>query len=583
MKSKHTLSARLGTSLVSLSLAFLTIAGGAFAASGCKKSDDKAASGSGSSAQSSNAEAATKTFRFINRGDIISLDLNQVSYLQDFRVLYATREGLYTYDPQTLKPLPALAASATSSPDKKTWTFKLRPDGKWSNGDPVTAPDFVFSWKLMLEAPGEYTYLFYYIKGAKQYEADYAVKGGPAKADFATVGVKATDDETLVVELESPVLFLEDLLAFPPFYPRHAGSMEPFKEVKDSRTSYRDEYTRPPAVVTNGPFTMAEWIPQQKIVLQRDPNYWDKASVKSDTIEMIVNNDPLSAFQQYESGKIDWLADVAATIAVDLKDAGRKDLRTGPGFGTYFITLNCKPTLPGIVDKNPLADVRVRQALDLAISKEVIVNTITRMGEAPAQTYIPPGIFPGYTPRGGEAGNLEKAKKLLADAGYPGGKGFPSLPIIYNTDNPTRALIAQLLRSQWQKNLGIDIEVQGLELAGGYRPKIKSKDYALGLVAWFGDYGDPSTFTDKYLSNSQNNDSAWVVPEYDALLAAAAKETDPAKRYEILMQAEELFNNQRAIIPMYHSVNFSLYRDDVKGLYMNPKQLTLWKPVRTEK
>lgn len=542
------------------------------------KSDSSASSGEGASART-----GLKTFRYINRGDVITLDLNQVSYLQDFRVLYAIREGLYSYDPKTLKAVPALVTSAETSADKRTWTFKLRPEAKWSNGDPVVAGDFVFSWRLMLENPGEYTYLYYYIKGAKQYEADYAAAKKP---DFATVGVKAADDHTLVVELENPVLFLTDLLAFPPFYPRHAKSMEPFREEKNGRVSYRDEYTRPPAVVTNGPFRLTEWELKRRLRFEKDQNYWNKDAVMSDALEMVVNNDYLSAFQQYDAGEVDWLADVQPNIAVDLKETGRKDLRVGPGFGTFFLTLNTRervPGVPAIAQKNPLADVRVRQALALAIDKQAIVDTITRMGERPALHYVPPGIFEGYDPRGGLAMNVERAKALLAEAGYPGGSGFPTLPIIYNTDNKTREQIAQMLRSQWQRNLGISVEVQGLELSGGYRPAIKDKNYAIGLAAWFGDYTDPSTFTDKYLSTSQNNDSDWRNPEFDALLAEAARETDIPKRLDMLMRAEEMINQQVPIVPLYHAVNYSLYRDNVKGLVINPKQLISWQGIHVER
>src|SRR5688572_28109944 len=167
-------------------------------------------------------------FRFINRGDIFTLDLNQMSYMQDFRLTYGIREGLYSPDPVTFRPTPAGAVSYDLSPDKRVWTFRLRPEARWSNGDPVTAHDYVFSWRRMLEDPGEYTYLFYYIKNAHDYQKAYV--GGQA-FDFETVGMKAVDDHTFRVELDDPVTYFPELLAFPPFYPRHAPSMEPFKTV----------------------------------------------------------------------------------------------------------------------------------------------------------------------------------------------------------------------------------------------------------------------------------------------------------------------------------------------------------------
>lgn len=521
-------------------------------------------------------------FRFINRNDVITLDLNQMSYLQDFRVTYAIREGLYTYDPQTMKAVPALVEQETISPDQRTWTFRLR-EANWSNGDPVTAHDFVFSWRHMLRSPGEYTSLFYYIKNAEAYEQAY-VAGKPMSE--SELGFRAIDDRTLEVTLTNPVSFFRDLLAFPPFYPRHEPSMKPF-EVVDSqgRVSYRPEYTRPATspggqgVVTNGPFVLTRWEFGRNLVFTRSENYWDRDNVKATGLQMIVSNDPQQSFNMYEQGQVDWLTDPSPQIAVDLKAAGRKDLRVGPGFGTHFITVNVAATIPGVLrGNNPLADVRVRQALNLAIDKQGIVDTITRMGETPARNYIPPGLFEGFQAQQGPEMDVQRAQQLLAEAGFPGGRGFPSIPLIFNTDSPVRTAVAQYLKNQWETKLGIPIEVKGIELKG-YRAAIKQKEYALALVAWFGDYTDPSTFTDKYRSTSQNNDSNWAIAEYDALLDRAAAEIDPAARFRLLEQAEDMINADLPIIPMWHAVTVTLVKPYVEGLYMNPKQLTMWKPV----
>src|SRR5438874_1662053 len=202
-------------------------------------------------------------FAFINRGDIYTLDLNQMSYMQDFRLTYGIREGLYAPNAQTLLPEPAGAVSHTTSPDGRVWTFKLRPEARWSNGDPVTAHDYVFSWRRMLEEPGEYTYLFYYVKNAHEYEDSYTA-GHPIP--FDTVGIKALDVLTFEVSLVDPVPYLLELVAFPPFYPRNEKSMEPFKVTQpNGMYTYRNEYTRPPkhagdpGVVTNGPFNLGTW------------------------------------------------------------------------------------------------------------------------------------------------------------------------------------------------------------------------------------------------------------------------------------------------------------------------------------
>ncbi|GIW76298.1 MAG: peptide ABC transporter substrate-binding protein [Phycisphaerae bacterium] len=521
-------------------------------------------------------------FRFVNRGDIITLDLNNMSYLQDFRVTNAIREGLYTFDPETFRPVSALAIEDSVSSDGRTWTFKLRPDARWDNGDPVVAEDFIFSWKLLLESPGEYTYLLHYIEGAEEFQQ--ARTEGKEVSFDQTVGVEAPDSHTLIVRLVNPVPFFRDLMAFPTFFPRHARSMEPFK-VTDAqgRVGYRPEYTRPPHVVTNGPFKLVKWESGRLLRMEPNEYYWDRASVKLRAIENIVTNDPQSAFLQYENGEVDWLADVSQDIAYPLKEKGRSDLRTAPAFGTAFITVNCAPTVPELNrEKNPFSDPRVRTAVSMAIDRERLITSVTRMGEKPALHYMPPGFFEGYQARPIRNDGIETARKLLAEAGYPDGKGFPTVSLIYNSDNTIRRDLAASISNQLRTNLGINVESKGIELKS-YRSLLTGRQYTLGLAAWFGDYMDPSTFMDKYLSNSENNDSNWGPSEYDELIARARREVDPGKRYDLLGQAESMINAELPIIPLYHYVNISLYRDNVKGLYTNAKNLTLFKTISVER
>jgi len=518
-------------------------------------------------------------FRFINRGDIITLDLNAMSYLQDFRIAFATREGLYTYNPETFKPEPAIATGETVV-ESKVWTFDLRPDAKWDNGDPVTADDFVFSWRLLLESPGEYSYLLHYIDGAQAYQKAYA--DGRAMS-FDRVGVKALGPNKLQVTLVNPVPFFRDLMAFATFYPRHAGSMQPFKETDaKGRVSYKPEYTRPPHVVTNGPYKLVKWEPGKLLRMEQNTHYWDRDKLKLKAIENVVANDAQSSFIQYEQGEIDWLADVSQDIAYPLKQQNRTDLRTAMAFGTAMLTVNCAESIPEVAaQKSPLSDLRVRQAISLAVDRETLVKSVTRMGEKPAMNYMPPGFFDGYVAKPVSAGTVDEAKKLLADAGFPDGKGFPTISIIYNSDNTIRRDLAASISNQLRTKLGITVEGRGIELKA-YRNEITGKRYSLGLVAWFGDYMDPSTFTDKYLSTSENNDSNWGPAAYDALVAKARTEPDVQKRYNLLAEAETLINQDLPIIPLYHYVNISLYRDNVKGLFTNAKNLTVFKTISIE-
>lgn len=562
-------------------------------------------------------------FSFINRGDIYTLDLNQMSYMQDFRLTYAIREGLYGLDSKTFRPIPAGATGFDLSADKLVWTFHLRKGSLWSNGDPITSHDYVFSWRRMLEDPGEYTYLFYYIKNAQTYseslQAFYAANDGKNKPDFADVGIKAVDDYTFQVTLNDPVPYLLELAAFPPFYPRNEKSMKSFVENKNEITGqyfYSGTYTRPPAVVTNGPFVLTQWDFKRRLILKKSDNYWDKEHVKSKSIEMVVTENPLSQYLMFQSGEVDWTCEVDGDLAAELKAKGRKDLRVSPAFGTAFLTYICTPKLPNSIakkldsDDNPLLDVRVRQALTMSIDKQFIVDSITRMGEMPALTYVPPdGTLPGFTwlpgpfdkvskgnfsaeqmrkkltgtdptsgPGPGVPFDVAKARQLLAEAGYPNGKGFPKLPIFFGTNSPTRQKICQVLKNQWKQALNIDVDLQGLE-GKSFRDRVSSKDYAIATVAWYGDYPDASTFTDKYQSSSKQNDCGFVNKTYDNLCAAAVKEPDADKRLRMLEQAENILNSEVPIAPLYHYVNVSLARDNVHGVDPNPRNITVFKAV----
>ena len=672
-------------------------------------------------------------FAFINRGDLNTLDLNQMSYMQDFRLTYGIREGLYDLDPKSFRPIPAGATGHDLSENKQVWTFHLRKECKWSNGEPITARDYLFSWRRLLEEPGEYTYLYHYMKNAEAYEKSYA-KGEPI--DFKTVGMEAVDDLTLRVTLTNPVPYLLELMAFPPFYPRHERSMAPFRVFMDSdkdadvmdvferylagarevdrsgtpdeaaerfaekvgakgqtgaitkwldrakgfdtkkateselldaltvfatmdplagvkvrnveavrvvqddapedelsklpparklqrmlsgrfvRHTYSKDYTLPPKVVTNGSFVLRKWDFKRRLLLEKSDTYWDKAHVKSNSIEMVVAPNPQSQLLIYETGQVDWQSDVAGEQAAELRAKGRKDLRVSPAFGTAFLTILCTPNLPASMgaQRNPLADVRVRQALAMSIDKTSIVKNITRMDELPARTYLPPdGTLPDFTwlpgpydtvrkepyrfaemqkrlesadgMTGEGAGlpyDVKRAQQLLAEAGYPNGRNFPPLPILYNTDSPARRDISQKLKQQWKMALNIDVEIQSVETKIFSR-RVSEKDYAIATTAWYGDYPDVSTFTDKYVSSSLQNDAGWVNKKYDDLCDQATREPDEKKRIAMLSQAENMIDTEVPIVPLFHYVNVSLSKDNVHGVDPNPRNITIFKNVWVER
>ena len=519
-------------------------------------------------------------FTFINRGEIGTLDPNRMSWVQDIRVGYALWEGLYALDPQTLTPVPGCAGAIDISPDKRIYTFHIRKEARWSNGDLLTASDFVFAWRRMLEQPGDYTYLFHSIRGAKQYQQDFAAarKAGLAAPDLATVGILAADSHTLRVELEHPVTYFPDICAFTPFWPLHEASMKAFYEPQAG--TYGKRFTRPPNLVTNGPFRLASWTFREKLGLKANEFYWDRANVRSKSIDVIIGPEAMWSFLKYDSGAVDWLTDAAGAIGAELQASGRSDLHVSPGFGTYMYKLNCQPTLPDGT-KNPFADKRVRRAFSLAIDRCGIVKTITRLGERTASTFVPPGVFKGYVSPKGVDLDVAEAQRLLTEAGYPGGQGFPPVKIMYNSEFH-HGDVAQYIRRQWLDTLGVDVGLEPLEIKV-FRQQLHSTQFSIARGSWTGDYNDVSTFLDCYRSGSENNDTGWSDPAYDALMDQAAKEPDQGKRLSLFNEAEQLLMDEQPIIPLYHDVLAYLFRDNVKGLYMHPRNMVMFKTVEVQK
>lgn len=511
-------------------------------------------------------------FTFINRGDIKNLDPLRMTYLQDIRIGYALWEGLYTLHPQTLEPIPGCADRIDISSDKTIYTFNIRTQAKWSNGDDVTANDFVFAWRRMLREQGDYSDLLHYIKGARQYQRQSANGENP---DFKNVGIEIIDKKTLRVTLENPTAFFPDLCAFPPLFPLHETSMMQTNLVTGEKT-IKDKWLRPPNLVSNGPYRFESWDFKRRLRLAASDHYWDRQNVKSPIIDMLVSENPQTRFSMFKTGEVDWVSDMTGEFGAELRNAGHPDLHVFTGFGTYFYSFNCQEKLPD-GQANPLRDARVRQALSMAIDKRFIVEKITRLGEPMAANYIPPGIFKGYQSPAGLPFDVERAKRLLAEAGYPDGRDFPELKINFNNEGQHKA-IAEYIQRQWADHLNINILLDGKELKA-FGEQLRTKNYAISRASWIGDYNDPSTFTDKYRSNAGNNDSAWINPEFDQLCRQAAAETDQSKRMELFRQAEQLLLDEAPILPLYHYVNAYMYRDHVKGIPLDPRNMVMFKAV----
>ncbi len=538
--------------------------------------------------------------QFISSDSLHTLDPHRSSWMVDFRILRGLFETLVLVNPETGDFEPGVAAVPGAddiSADKRTYTFHLNPETRWSNGRPVTAEDFRFGWRraLMPDTASDYSYLLWYIEGAKDwyelrrrdleaYAADEAGQSeAAAKALYEKhlaqfdemVSLKAPDEHTLVVTLEKPIPYFLHVAAFPTLSPLHEPHMDGFKSGPDAATGrirYDPTWIEPGNVVCNGPYILSEWNKQRDLLLTANKHYWNRDAVKSKSVHMKVNKDPGNAQLAMAQGDADWWADVPSTnlIAFELVTAARagkrNDVSHYPVAGTYFLEFNCLDELePG--KPNPLAKKQVRQALSLAIDRQALVDTMIRGGQPVARTYVPPG-FEGYRPavEAGPTFDPQRARQLLAQAGHAGGKGMGGLRILIASERKGDQVMFQFVAEQWRTHLGIDVtaDQKPSKLFGELR---KTQQYAIARGNWFGDYPDPTTFLTKYLSDGNNNDAKWANERYDRLVEEADMELHPAKRMEMLRQAEALLLEEAPIAPLFRYVWVEMYDPErVKGL-----------------
>ena len=367
--------------------------------------------------------------------------------------------------------------------------------------------------------------------------------------DFDEVGVKALDDATLQVTLDSPTPYFLFLAGYYPLFPLNPRCVE---------TYGFPEWTKPEHIVTNGPFKLESRQVRQRLRMAKNPEYWDAANVRLNTVDAIPIESLTTALNLYMTGQVDWIPKVPTTVVAELIKQKRVDYYPTPEMTIYFYRLNCtKPPLD-----NPL----VRRALALAVNKKQIVEGVTRGGELPALSIVPPGLT-GYTQAPGEEYNPELARKLLAEAGYPGGRGLPKFEILYNPSDEHQS-IAEVIQSQWKENLGVDVGLQSMEW-GAYLAAQQNLNYQIARAGWVGDYLDPNTFLDMWMTDNPNNETGWSNREYDKLMAAAAVEGDAAKRMQLLHQAEVIVLKELPFIPIYYRVSTNLVRPYVKGWYPN--------------
>lgn len=565
-------------------------------------------------------DAFQADFRTLNRSSIATLDPAAMSWDHDIRMGLTVWEGLCRYDPATTEAIPGSALPPTISEDRRTYTFRIRPEARWHNGDPVTAEDFVYGWRRSCE-PGtaaDYAFFFDLIDGVAAYRSwrlaeaeristidDTTAKRTARDSHLAaaderfqkTVGIHALDTATLEVRLVRPVPYFLDLCAFPTFMPVHVGRTDPFRIISDDGLIYYNEqWVKPDNALFNGAFYITDWKFKRHVRLKKNPYYWDRDSVKLNTIEVVDADDPNTAWLLYSGGQVDWLDHLDTSFAPRLFAASgspfpnalnrtgteRQDIHIWPAFGTYFYNFNCTDHLPG-GRPNPYLDKRVRQAFTMAVDKQSLIDQVVRQGNPVSTTLVPVGTIPGYPTVTGLPYDPAKARALMAEAGYPNGKGFPEVIVEFNTGF-THGDIAQAIVKMWEANLGVVARVEGKEIKTFHEDR-KNQNYVIARGSWYGDYQDPTTFLDMFTTGNGNNDSGYSDPAYDRMIVEAEEARDPKERLARLADAERyLVNEGLPILPIYQYVNtFAFDPDRIKNLYLTPRRMTMLRVVEVVK
>lgn len=499
----------------------------------------------------------------VNLGaEVQDLDPHVTTGIPEHRALYALFEGLTDLDPKTMSVIPAAAERWSVAEDGVTYTFQLRRDGKWSNGDPLTAQDFVYSYERMLTPAlgAEYAYFLYMLKNGK------AFNEGTLK-DFTQVGAHALDDYTLEIVLEHPTPYFLSSQMHQAWFPVHRATIEKFG-AHDVRGT---KWTRAGNLVGNGPWRLTEWRPNEYIRVERNEFYWGRDQIRLDGIQFFAIDNQQTEERSFRAGELH----MTESLPLHKIEVYRKEnpdvLQMGNYLGTYFYRLN--------TTRPPFNDKRVRQAFAMAIDRDTLTATVCKAGERPAYAFTPPDTA-GYTSSAQLSYNPERARELLAEAGYPNGAGLPPVEIHYNTSEQHQT-IAEAVQSMLKRNLNADVHLLNQDWKV-YLASQDSLDYSMSRAGWIADFIDPINFLECFLSTGGNNRTGYANPAYDALVQAAYGETSEARRREELQQAEAILLDDAPIIPVYYYSYKFLMGQEVKGYAPNSLDYRRWEDMWLE-
>jgi len=476
-----------------------------------------------------------------------TLDPSLATGVPEHHIFDALFEGLVATtieDPDANGPG---VATHWDTSDFTTWIFHLRKEAKWSDGTPLRAHDFVWSFQRILSPQllAEYAQMLYPMKNAREFNEGKIT-------DFTQVGVHAMDDHTLRITLNGPAPYLPSMLKHYAWHPVPRHVIERFGKMTDRDT----KWTRAGNLVGNGPFKLKEWRFTHSITVERNPHYWDSATVKLNEIVFIPISSDATEERAFRDGQLHKTETLPLAQVPEYRQKHPELFQEHALLSTYFYRMN--------TTKPPMNNKRVRQALAMAVDREGLIRNVMRAGQKPTTGFTPPGAGQGYLPPDVLRFDPEGARRLLAEAGYPGGKGFPKAEILINTSEAHRT-IAEAIQEMWKKHLGIQVSVSNQDWSV-YLDTQKNLKYDISRAGWVGDYLDPYTFLSLWQTGDGNNQTGWSSKRYDELMLASLSEGDTAKRLAILHEAESILLDELPVLPVYWYVRNYLVRPEVKGL-----------------
>lgn len=496
-----------------------------------------------------------------NGGEPRNLDLHTVTGLPEFNIIRALFEGLVELDSETLKPVPAGALSWEVLENSRVFRFQLNPAARWSNGDPVTAEDYRFSYQRLLSPAlgAQYASELYLLKNAKAYNLGEL-------EDFSQVGVRVLDTHTLELELDTttPADYFLRLMAHDIWSPVHPATILKFGRIDERDT----RWTRPGNMVSNGAFVLKDWNVNSHITVVKNPSYRDADSIKLNEIRFIPISNSQTEERLFRTGMLHVTNGILPSRLEYYRNERPESLRVDPWFGTYYLVINTR--VP------PLDKPEFRRALSMAIHRENIVRQIVRGNQQPAYSFVPPGL-PGWPEKNWFSYHPEEARNLLETIDVSAATLPANIRYLFNTQEVNTA-VAEAITRMWQEQLGLNIPTTNQEWKV-YLESRRNRNYQILRASWIGDYPDPVTFLGLWTSDSTNNTTGWSHPEYDQLLKQAAQTTDPNQRYALLSQAEQILMEEMPVIPLYFLNRTYLLDPNVTGWPSNLLDRRPWSKV----